>query len=205
MKSKKRIRVGPVDDATFNLYSADYRQKYYCVHDRIDRQSLVAYSQSKTWEADFPGITAPGPGEVAMELLVYPDCLLIIKPFKVPKHAGWKWYTLDAIGDDAQPTTVEIMFLGDGYLKLKVRLSELLGREGMVDGEPDRWIVFAGVWSGKLNDGNHEDERECNNPTEPVGKGCGHTTAVQAYQSQRRKRYVLPPLPPLPPLENDVN
>lgn len=156
MKEKKRIPVGPLVGGAYQLYSAEYRD-YHCVHQDSSRQSLIVFESAADWANVVPEISPPLEDQIAMQLMIDPGCRVLILPFKPPKHAGWKWHELGGLVlnprknnetcvNDYKRRKVEVMFIGNGFLKLRIRLSDLLySNKGCVI-LPDRFMEFAGIW-----------------------------------------------------------
>jgi hypothetical protein len=136
----KSVPIGPIDGGRWELYSAEYFSHYFVLEQPT---KVLSFQKNGNYDEDMPDFIC-GPGQASGELHIYPEGHLDIYPFTLPTQASLEPVVVRAAGLDQD---LEIIFLGDGYLKLKVELDILIKGKSAPHAicEP-KVIEFFGIW-----------------------------------------------------------
>jgi hypothetical protein len=163
-RTGERIPIGPLRDEGFwDLYSSEYHSHYF---EEVNLWKRISFGNIYD---DIPGFTACGPGEIAAELHIYPEAHLDFEPFTKPAYASLEPVTIQAV----QGAEVDVTFLGNGYLKLRVDLDVLLGKGKPMGARAESsdyrknsgTVEFVGIW--KSIEQWKRERDEWRRPTEP--------------------------------------
>jgi len=139
LKTGKTVPIGPIDGGRWDLYSTQFLSDPFDAHSGKSLSFGCFYDDLE----DIPG-AACEPGQLSAELHIYPEGHLDFFPFDPPAHA-----TLEpVILKSWQNHDVELIFLGDGYLKLRIDLDVIMGKSTPHHiGEQPKMIEFSGIWT----------------------------------------------------------
>ncbi|KAL1968654.1 hypothetical protein VTN77DRAFT_1480 [Rasamsonia byssochlamydoides] len=149
-KAGKRIPIGPVaDEGEWDLYSSEYHSHHF---DPRHLTKCISFGNNYKAEYGFPPEMTCKPGQISAGLNIYPEGHFDILPFDKPAYASLEPVTIKSMGD----VEVEVIFLGNGFLKLRVELDFLLKEHRILratrasnsytNNSQSKIIEFAGVW-----------------------------------------------------------
>lgn len=121
VKAGEQVPIGPVSDegGIWYLFCAEYHWHYF------DQAHLTKRIHFGNMFDGIPGYPRCGSGQIAAELHIDPAGHCDFLPFDKPAYASLEPITLKSMrGDEAQ-----VIFLGNGFLKLKIDLDVLQTRK----------------------------------------------------------------------------
>ena len=134
----KSIPIGPVIGGRWNLHSAVYINHFYVLEKSSSHIRFGEFDHDLLEDlCDEPSVVCK-PDEISGELNVYPRGHFEVFPSKWPKHASLDPITIRT--DEGHE--MEVVFLGNGFLKLKVELDLLLKGEST----GSQMIEFSGIF-----------------------------------------------------------
>lgn len=145
-KLNEIIPIGLLTEGRWELYSSEYFSHYF------DEAHSGKYLFSNKFHYDSEGNKQEcGPGQISAELNIYPEGHLSIYPIHLPSQAAFEPVTIKS----NEHQTLEIIFLGERYIKLKVELEVLMGKQRLqgTSYNPEM-IEFSGIWIS------HEEQRK---------------------------------------------
>jgi hypothetical protein len=140
LRAGKSVPIGPIDGGRWDLYSAEYFSHYFI---EVQVTKVLSFHKNDCYDEAIPEFIC-GPDQVSGELHIYPEGHLDIYPFVPPTHASLELVVVKAARLDQD---LEIIFLSDGYLKLKVKLDVLIKGESAPHDICDTKVIeFFGIW-----------------------------------------------------------
>jgi hypothetical protein len=140
LKTSRTVPIGPIDGGEWDLYSTEYLSHYF---DEVHLGKRLRLGKLYDNFGDIiPGAICE-PGQVSAELHIYPEGHLDIYPFDPPTQASLE----PVIVKSWQNHEVELIFLGNAYLKLRVELDVLMkGKPAQRHNREPKMIEFSGTW-----------------------------------------------------------
>jgi hypothetical protein len=137
LRNGNSVPIGPLEGGSFELYSTEYMSHYF-VEVHLGKRIHFGHRQYD----EIPEMTCR-PGPVHAEIHIYPEGHLDIYPFDPPLHAS----LTPIIVESMQDCDVELVFLGHGYLKVRIELDALLkGPSATQRVYEPKMIEFSGIY-----------------------------------------------------------
>lgn len=141
VKAGKLVPLGALSGGTWGLYCSEFYSHYY-VMEHLNK--TMRFGKLYNRFGSYPEMIC-GTNEICGELHIYPYGHLQIYPFVPPSHASLEPVVLKAVG--SVDVFLNVIFLGDSYLKLRVELAILIEEktESYQTGESPV-MEFSGIW-----------------------------------------------------------
>jgi hypothetical protein len=139
LKKGKSIPIGPIEGGSWNLYSTEYFSHYFV---EVHSGKWLSFGELRNDLKDALK-WACEPGQIYAQLHIYPDGHLDTYPFDPPLQAALEPIMVKSLLN----CDIELIFLGNGYLKLRVGLEVLINEKASLHHihEP-KMIEFSGIW-----------------------------------------------------------